>query len=89
MDDSDDRARRFNLLFFGVTDSFNKTWAQSESSVIKVCSTNLQIEGAPIDIECAHRLGKFVAGKNRPIIVKFSHLKRHPLQRQEPERCRL
>lgn len=27
MDDSDDRARRSNLLFFGVTDSFNETWA--------------------------------------------------------------
>ncbi|KAH9368948.1 hypothetical protein HPB48_001016 [Haemaphysalis longicornis] len=75
MDDSDDRARRSNLLFFGVTDSFNETWAQSESSVINVCSTNLQIEVAPTDIERAHRLGKFVAGKNRPIIVKFSHFK--------------
>ncbi|KAH9376086.1 hypothetical protein HPB48_012289 [Haemaphysalis longicornis] len=74
MDDSDDRARRSNLLFFGVTDSFNETWAQSKSYVINVCSTNLHIEVAPIDIERAHRLGKFVAGKNRPIIVKFSPL---------------
>lgn len=75
IDDSDDRARRSNLLFFGVADNTNETWAQSESSVINLCSTNLQIDVVPRDIERAHRLGKFVAGKNRPIIVKFSHFK--------------
>ncbi|XP_049274313.1 uncharacterized protein LOC125759499 [Rhipicephalus sanguineus] len=75
VDDSEDRARRSNLLFFGLKDSANETWAQSEQSAIDVCSENLGVPITPKDIERAHRIGRFTPAKTRPIFVRFANWK--------------
>lgn len=75
LDDSNDHARRNNLIFYGHTDSDRETWAQSEELIINLCKNTLKVTLNPRDIDRAHRLGSFHSNKNRPIIVKFTHFK--------------
>uniref|UniRef100_L7LWR8 Putative tick transposon n=1 Tax=Rhipicephalus pulchellus TaxID=72859 RepID=L7LWR8_RHIPC len=75
IDDSEDRSRRNNLVFFGIVDAERETWAQSERLVIDVCQTNLGVTMQSRDIERAHRLGRFRQNKNRPIIVRLNNFK--------------
>ncbi|XP_042144097.1 uncharacterized protein LOC121834465 [Ixodes scapularis] len=74
-DDSEDRARRTNLIFFGHTDNQRETWDQSEILIIEHCSAVLNVPLQPTDIERAHRIGTFQPNKSRPIIIKFAHFK--------------
>ncbi|XP_077506721.1 uncharacterized protein LOC144115957 [Amblyomma americanum] len=74
-EDAESRLRRSNLLFFGIQDSNNETWAQSETHIVTFLSEKLNIAITADDIERAHRLGRFQASKNRPIIVKFLRFK--------------
>lgn len=74
-DDSENRLRRCNLLFFGIPEGSNETWADSEARAITFCTEKLEVSITPTDIERAHRLGRFQANKNRPIIVAFSKFK--------------
>ncbi|XP_042148591.1 uncharacterized protein LOC121837154 isoform X1 [Ixodes scapularis] len=74
-DDTENRLRRSNLLFFGIPDSQTETWTQSEEKVIRLCAQNLGVEISPENLERSHRLGKFSANKNRPIIVRFLRFK--------------
>lgn len=74
-DDSENRLRRDNLLFFGIEDVRDETWEISESRVISLCAQKLDIPITKEDIERAHRLGRFQDGKNRPIIVKLARFK--------------
>lgn len=67
--------RRTNLLFFGITDSFNEQWKESEQKVLSLCETNLDLKLDPSCVERAHRIGNFTSTKQRPIIVKFAHFK--------------
>lgn len=73
--DVENRLRRSNLLFLGVTDSASESWKQSEEAVIKFCANQLDIQLDPSYLERSHRIGKFTEGKNRPIIVKFLRYK--------------
>lgn len=75
IDDSNDRARRNNLIFYGHKDSERETWARSEELIIDHCQATLNVTINPRDIERAHRLGTFQPSKDRPIIVKFTHFK--------------
>lgn len=75
MDDSEDRQRRCNLVFYGFEDARDETWAQSEKRVMGLCLANREISVQPRDIERAHRIGRFQPSKNRPIIVRFCHFK--------------
>lgn len=74
-DDSENRLRRCNLIFFGLPDTDGETWGQSESKILSFCSEKLGVTLDSKNIERAHRLGRFHGNKNRPIIVKFSHFK--------------
>ncbi|KAG0425776.1 hypothetical protein HPB47_027082 [Ixodes persulcatus] len=74
-DDAENRLRRSNLLFFGIPDSQTETWTQSEEKVIRLCAQSMGIEISPGNLERSHRLGKFTANKNRPIIVRFLRFK--------------
>ena len=74
-DDAENRQRRSNLLFLGIPDANNKSWAQSELRVPSFLSEKLDISIAATDLERAHRLGRFHENKNRPIIVKFAPFK--------------
>lgn len=75
MDDSEDRQRRCNLVFYGFEDASDETWAQSEKRFMDLCLANLEVSVQPRDIERAHRIGRFQPSKNRPIIVRFCHFK--------------
>lgn len=74
-DDSENRQRRCNLIFFGMPDTEGETWAESKSRVMAFCSESLGVTLDRDAIERAHRLGHFQGTKNRPIIVKLGHLK--------------
>lgn len=75
VDEAEDRARRQNLIFYGLADADGETWAQSEKKVIDHCASHLQLTVETRDIERAHRLGTFCSERKRPVIVKFSHFK--------------
>lgn len=70
VDDLENRSRRCNLIFFGVDgDDAREPYRISEERVLNLCTSVLQV--GEVEIERAHRLGKFNADKQRPIIVKF------------------
>ncbi|XP_072140450.1 uncharacterized protein [Dermacentor andersoni] len=72
LDDLEDRSRRDNLIFYGISDTPSETWAQSEKLVCEFLSHHLKFE-VPENMVCrAHRLGSYTANKTRPIIMKFS-----------------
>ena len=67
------QSRRENLKFHGINEDENETWDQSETKIRDYLVTELELDGANIKIERAHRLPS--KSKPRPIIVKFSHFK--------------
>uniref|UniRef100_A0A4D5RFB8 Putative tick transposon n=1 Tax=Ixodes scapularis TaxID=6945 RepID=A0A4D5RFB8_IXOSC len=71
----EDRSRRDNLLFYGLTDAHSETWAQTEEKLLNVVSTSLNFPISSESIERAHRLGVFSDNKCRPVIVKFLSFK--------------
>nr|XP_037276086.1 uncharacterized protein LOC119169097 [Rhipicephalus microplus] len=74
VDDLENRSRRCNLIFHGIPDEgANETNAECEKQILDICSSKLGIP--TIGIERAHRLGRFRAGRSRPIIAKFSSFK--------------
>lgn len=77
LDDFEDRSRRENLIFHCLADSSSETWAQPQEKVCAVLNSvlNLNLTTSDDRISRAHRLGKFIPGKCRPIIVKFSSSK--------------
>lgn len=74
-DDLENRSRRNNLIFYGINEDANETWAISEAKVAKTCDNLLGLKLEDTHIERAHRLGRFNAGRCRPIIVNFSSFK--------------
>uniref|UniRef100_A0A1S4LJU1 Uncharacterized protein n=3 Tax=Ixodes scapularis TaxID=6945 RepID=A0A1S4LJU1_IXOSC len=66
-DDLDNRSRRNNLIFFGIPDVQNETWATSEERIVSFCSEKLNIQIDSAAIERAHRLGRFTLTKKRPV----------------------
>jgi len=69
----EDRSRRNNVRFDGITEETGETWAQAEQKVLKVLREKMDIEGA--EIERAHRVGKVKNGKPRTIVAKFLRYK--------------
>lgn len=71
MDDLENRSRRCNLIFFGIDgDDAREPNAKSEARVINLCTSVLKV--GHVEIERAHRLGKFNTEKQRSIIAKFN-----------------
>ncbi|XP_064472863.1 uncharacterized protein LOC135387694 [Ornithodoros turicata] len=56
------------LVFYGIPDSGNESWAESEQKIIELCSDKLSISINPDAVERAHRLGRSHNGRTRPII---------------------
>ncbi|KAH9372157.1 hypothetical protein HPB48_009710 [Haemaphysalis longicornis] len=71
-DNAEDRSRRDNLVFYGITDSKPETWQDSEKKIIALAAEKLQFDIPTGTITRAHRIGRFDPGRNRPIIFKFS-----------------
>lgn len=63
------------MLFFGLNDDPEEDWAKSEEKIINLCSNKLNLSKNSTHFERVHRLGKFIEGKNRPIIAKFAFFK--------------
>ncbi|KAH9364618.1 hypothetical protein HPB48_012835 [Haemaphysalis longicornis] len=63
------------LNFYGLLDSASETWAVSELKVRELVSASLKLELSDEAISRAHRLGTFVQGKCRAVIVRFSSFK--------------
>lgn len=75
LDEFEDRSRRQNLIFYGLPDGQTESWTESETKIRELLSSTLEMELPHEAIERAHRLGKFVPNKCRPVIAKFSHFK--------------
>ncbi|KAL1472348.1 hypothetical protein MTO96_039398, partial [Rhipicephalus appendiculatus] len=54
LDDLEDKSRRENLLFFGISDSPNETWAQSEGHVRDLLSRHLDMHISDSEASRAH-----------------------------------
>ncbi|XP_049268747.1 uncharacterized protein LOC125757325 [Rhipicephalus sanguineus] len=75
-EDAENRSRRNNLLFHGLPDTnHSETFSESEGLIMNLCSEHLNIKIDPKEIERAHRLGRYKAGLQRPIIVRFTSFK--------------
>lgn len=82
LNEMEDQSRRNNLLFYGIPDDASETWSQAEEKIKNALSSCFDKGSAgptanalSLDIERAHRLGKFFANQCRPVIVKFSSFK--------------
>ncbi|KAH9379158.1 hypothetical protein HPB48_017525 [Haemaphysalis longicornis] len=73
LSDAEDRSRRCNLLFYGIPEKEEETWADSEGFVADICKKHIKINLVPNDIETVHR--KVQPDKPRPVIVNFSQFK--------------
>ena len=70
---------RDNLMFFGIDESVSPEMRvpgadeKCDEKVIEFCQKVLLMEdpATKIQIDRAHRVGSFVSGKTRPIVVKF------------------
>lgn len=76
--DIQSRSMRDNLLFFGFPEASSVDERRTENCTQKIldfCVDTLKIENARTDIkiERAHRVGRFLQQKNRPIVVRFNH----------------
>ncbi|XP_064470057.1 protein unc-13 homolog C-like [Ornithodoros turicata] len=75
IDDLEGRSRRDNLVFYGITNTSNKMWKESEEKMRIMCHDNLGVTVHSEQIERAHRVGRLQESKTCPIIVKFSSYK--------------
>ncbi|KAL7374361.1 hypothetical protein ABVT39_027177 [Epinephelus coioides] len=69
----ENQSRRNNLVFTGIKESPNETWASSENKVRSIITTNLNLDANSMAIERAHRTGKLDTNNkgHRPILVKM------------------
>ncbi|XP_070564536.1 uncharacterized protein [Ptychodera flava] len=74
LDDMKGRMKRDNLLIYGIEQSPNETWEESESKVKSFISETLDLDGSNFDFERVHRLTN-AKSRPQPIIAKFSRFK--------------
>lgn len=73
--DLEDRSRRNNLVISGVDESYRETWEQTEAKLVNDIKNKLGVHLQDLDIERAHRIGKAMSGKQRPIVARFTNFK--------------
>lgn len=71
----EDRMRRSNLLFYGLTDCPQEKWNQTEEKLVKKISTVFKSPVPSEALERVHRLGTYRPSQNRPVIAKFASFK--------------
>lgn len=70
IDDLENRSRRSNVLFYGIADGDpTESWEAVQKIVTDFCQNQLELTVS--SIARAHRLGRFLPDKTRPIIAKF------------------
>ena len=70
----EDRSRRNNLRFDGLTEDPNETWDDCERKVQDVLLNKLNIEGN-IEIDRCHPFGKCRGSRPRTIVCRFLRFK--------------
>ena len=88
--DLEDRSRKNNLRFDGLSQAQGEDWHGSEAKIKKVIKEKLGIEN--VEIECAHRIGKEERGdplQKRTIIAKFLNYKHREKVLREYGSCKL
>ncbi|KAH9381159.1 hypothetical protein HPB48_020816 [Haemaphysalis longicornis] len=73
VDDLNNRMRRSNLIFRDLPKSTPGKWAETEGTINKFASKNLDIQVG--EIQRAHRIGEWNAGTVRPVVVKCLNFK--------------
>lgn len=75
LNDAEDRARRDNLIFYGISESPQESFHDAEQKILALVSQSLGINLSTDSIVRAHRLGRATHDRDRPIIVKFCSYK--------------
>lgn len=78
LDYLDNQSRRNNILIDGITsDHAEESWAETENKVREMLTTKLKLDANTIQIERAHRMGKFKTDLSRPrtVVVKLLRYK--------------
>ena len=70
----EDRSRRNNLRFDGLTEDTNETWDDCERKIQKILYDKLEIT-EDVETERCHRMGKRKGNRPRTIICKFLRFK--------------
>lgn len=72
----ENQSRRNNILIDGVPDNKQENWSQCEQKVREILKDKLKLDPLKIEIEHAHRNGKFQEdGRPRPIVTKLLRYK--------------
>ena len=78
LDYLENQTRRNNLVIEGIkTDKADETWAETETKVKELFTSKLKLDPDTVEIERAHRNGKFRGDpeKPRPVVVKLLRFK--------------
>ncbi|XP_066265890.1 centrosomal protein of 85 kDa-like [Branchiostoma lanceolatum] len=72
----ENQSRRSNILIDGVPDARDETWSQCEQKVKSLMKEKLKLDPMSIEIERAHRNGRYQdGGRPRPIVAKLLRFK--------------
>ena len=74
-DDLENRSRRSNLCFDGILEDAKEKWEDTEKKLHNLLANTMNISTDEYTIERAHRVGRKVDGKSRPIVAKFNNYK--------------
>ncbi|XP_062610060.1 uncharacterized protein LOC134271862 [Saccostrea cucullata] len=69
------RSMRDNLLFFGLAEYRGNNRENCASLIDQFCEAELHLYGIKANIERAHRIGRYLHNKTRPIVAKFSNFR--------------
>lgn len=77
MDYLENQSLRNNILIDGLSDKATETWEDTERKVCDMLNNNLKLESRAIEIEHAHRTGKFRGNSDKPhsVFVKLLRFK--------------
>ncbi|XP_069119362.1 uncharacterized protein [Argopecten irradians] len=81
--DLEQHGRKNSIRIFGLEDTSEKETVQEcKEKVVSLVNSKLKVALRGDEIDITHRLGKFVHGKKRNVIVKFTHrTKKHEILR--------
>lgn len=75
MDYLENQSRRSNIIIDGVPEEKGENWEMSEMKVQEILGKKLGLNVKDIEIERAHRVGKFDESRPRQIVVKLLRYK--------------
>ena len=76
INDLEQYSRRSNIRIFGVHDNNKKESINETENIVRdLLRRKLNLNFGPEDFDICHRVGRFVEGSNRAIIVKFIYRK--------------